>query len=318
MNFDLGDLRAFVAVVDHGTFAAAAQILNLSQPALSRRVEKLEDALGVKLFDRTKRKVELTAVGRSFSHRARHALNEVENALFGTRDLAERMSGEVVIACVPSTVRYFLPDVIRTYHARYPGIRIRVLDDTATEILTAVTKSNADFGLTYIGTQEPDIDFVPVFEEQFVAACPKNHPLAKKRHVTWADIAQYDYMTVAQGSANRTLIDNALTKLPLRPKWYCEVRHIPALVSLIEAGLGIGVVPRLAMPVSGSSSLASIPITEPTLSRTLGLIHRRGKALTPAAQKFYDLLLESLRADTPVLRAAAPAKSARAKARRGK
>lgn len=309
MNFDLGDLRAFVAVIDHGTFAAAAEVLNLSQPALSRRVEKLEDALGVKLFDRDKRKVELTVVGREFSHRARHVLNEVENALIGTRDLAKKLAGEVVLACVPSTVRYFLPDVIRAYHARYPGIRIRVIDDTASEILTAVAKSNADFGLTYIGTQESDIEFMPVFDEQFVVACPKDHPLAKKQRVTWAELAGHEYITVAHGSANRALIDNAIAHLPRRPTWFCEVRHVPALVSLIEAGLGVGVVPRLAMPMLESSSLVSIPLTEPTLSRTLGLIHRRGRALSPAAQKFYDLFLESLKSNTSVLQAAAPVKS---------
>jgi DNA-binding transcriptional LysR family regulator len=313
MNFDLGDLRAFVAVVDFGSFAAAANTLNLSQPALSRRVEKLESALNVKLFERTTRKVELTTVGRSFIHRARHVLNEVENALIGTRDLAERLSGEVTIACIPSAVRYFLPKVIQAYHERFPGIRIRVVDDTAAEVLTAVAKSSADFGLTYVGTQEPDIVFVPVFEEQFVAACPLEHPLAKKRQVTWAELAKYEYMTVAQGSANRTLIDSALAKAALHPKWYCEVRHVPALVSLIEAGLGIGVVPRLSMPVSGHPSLVSIPITEPTLTRTLGLIHRRGRPLAPAAQHFYDLLLDSLRSSTDVLRAAAPGKMSRAR-----
>lgn len=104
MNFDLADLRAFLAVSDLGSFRAASEMLHLSQSALSRRVDKLEDALGVELFTRTTRKIELTAVGRAFVHKARNVLNELESALLGIQDVAERLSGEVALACVPSAV----------------------------------------------------------------------------------------------------------------------------------------------------------------------------------------------------------------------
>src|SRR5215207_7115899 len=104
MNFDLADLRAFVAVADLGSFSAASQTLHLSQPALSRRVEKLEVALGFRLFERTTRKVELNAMGRSFIPKARHVLNELESALLGMTDLSDRLRGQVSIACVPSAV----------------------------------------------------------------------------------------------------------------------------------------------------------------------------------------------------------------------
>lgn len=293
MNFDLGDLRAFVSVADLGSFGAAAKAQHLSQPALSRRVEKLEEALGVRLFERTTRKVELTTVGRSFLHRARHVLIELESSLLGTQDLAERLAGEVTIACVPSAVRYFLPDVIREYHQRFPRIRVRLVDEASGDILLAVARSQADFGLTYIGTQEPDIEFEPILEEPFVVACRRDHPLAGRRKVTWAELSRHEYMTVAQGSGNRTLIDLALTKAAARPQWFCEVRHVPALVSLIEAGLGVGVVPRLAMPKEIHPSLVSIPIVEPSVTRTLGLIRRRGRALSAAAQQFYELVMRS-------------------------
>jgi DNA-binding transcriptional LysR family regulator len=93
MNFDLDDLRAFVAVADMGSFRAAATALHLSQPALSRRVEKLEDALGFRLFERTTRKVELNAMGRAFIPKARHVLHELESALLGMSDLSERLRG---------------------------------------------------------------------------------------------------------------------------------------------------------------------------------------------------------------------------------
>jgi DNA-binding transcriptional LysR family regulator len=294
MNFDLADLRGFLAVADFGSFKAASDALHLSQSALSRRIDKLEDALGVALFARTTRKVELTTVGRSFVPKARNVLNELDSALLGISDVAERISGAVTIACVPSAVAYFLPSVVREYHRRYPGIRLRVIDESSADILLNVTRGEADFGLTYIGAQEADIDFQPVVEDPFVVACPKDHPLASRRKIKWDELGQHDYITLAQGSGNRLLIDQALVKSSARPRWFCEVHHVPALVSLVEAGAGLGVVPRLAMPRRGHPTLVSIPLYQPEVTRTLGLIKRRGRALGAAAQLFHDLLVRQI------------------------
>lgn len=293
MNFDLADLRAFVAASDHGSFRAAAEVLCISQSALSRRIEKLEGALGLRLFERTTRRLELTTAGRGFVHKARHVLNELESALLGTRDLADRMSGEVTIACVPSAVAFFLPRVIKAYHDEYPRIRLRIRDETSAEILTTVARSEADFGLTYIGTQEPDVEFEPLIEDPFVLACSREHPLARRRKVRWAELADYDYIAVAQGSGNRMLIDQALANTAALPRWFCEVQHVPALVSLVEAGIGVGVVPKLGMPQMGHATLVSVPLVDPPISRTLGLIRRRGRALSAAAQRLYDFILQS-------------------------
>lgn len=217
MNFDLADLRGFLAVADLGSFSAAAQALHLSQSALSRRVDKLELALGVQLFERTTRRVELSTIGRGFLPRARNVLNEVENALIGFHDLAYRLSGEVTIACVPSAVAYFLPDVIRQYHAKYPGIRVRVIDESSSAILTVVARGEADFGLTYIGTQDADVVFQPLLEESFVVALQVGHPLTERESLTWDDLTTVDYISLAQGSGNRFLIDQALANRDIRP-----------------------------------------------------------------------------------------------------
>ena len=291
MNFDLGDLRAFLAVSDLGSFRAAAEILHISQSALSRRVDKLEAALGVQLFIRTTRKIELTTTGRTFIHKARNVMLELEGALLGMQDIAGRLSGEVTLACVPSAVGYFLPSVFDAYHQRYPGIRIRVLDESSSDVLLAVTRGDADFGVTYIGTQEADIHFQPLIEEAFVLACPSSHPLANRKTVTWKDISQYSYIALAQGSGNRFLIDQALAQSQERPRWYCEVNHVPALVSLVAAGLGIGVVPRMALPPDNHEGLTAIPLIKPKVTRKLGLISRRGRQLPAAAQLLYDMFI---------------------------
>ena len=288
MNFDLGDLRAFVAVAKLGSFRAAAAELHLSQPALSRRIEKLEAALGVRLFHRTTRKVDMTTVGREFSHRANELLNNLERSLMGISDLSAHVSGEVTIACIPSAVRYFLPEVLMAYHNRFPQIMVRIIDQGANEVLTTLLRNEADFGLNYIGTQEPDLEFAPILKEPFVVACKPGHPLALKKKVTWEELSAHDYMSVTKDSGNRFLLDLALTGNPKRPRWYCEAQHVSTLVSLVEAGMGVAAVPRLSMPPDGHPTLVSVPLVSPVITRTVGLIKRRGRSLSPAAQQLYD------------------------------
>ncbi len=293
MNFDLADLRAFIAVADLGSFSAAAQAIHLSQPALSRRVEKLEHALGLRLFERSTRKVELNAMGRSFLPRARHVLNELENSLLGMSELSDRLRGHVTVACVPSAVGAFVSRGLSKFHKKFPGIRIRLLDDSASDVLLAVARAEADFGISYLGTQEPDLEFDPLIEEDFVMACLANHPLAKKTSVTWAEMAQHECVMLAQGSGNRLLIDQALstTRTPATPKaWSCEVRHVPALLTLIESGIGIGAVPRFAVPHGLTTGVLTVPLTSPTVARMIGIIKQRGRPLSPAAQAFRDML----------------------------
>jgi DNA-binding transcriptional LysR family regulator len=289
MNFELGDLRAFVAVADRGSFHAAAAELHLSQPALSRRIAKLEAALGVRLLERTTRKVELTTVGRDFARKTVDLLNGLDHSLLGIAELAERMSGEVTIACVPSAVRHFLPEVLKRYHAKYPGILLRVVDQGAGDALSSVVRGEADFGINYIGAQEPNIEFEAVLKEPFVVACRHDHPLATRKKVSWAELEQYDYMTVAKASGNRFLLDLALAGTPRRPRPFCEVRHVMSMVSLVEAGLGIAAVPKLAMPAGPHPLLCMVPLFEPVVTRTLGLIRRRGHVMSPAAQELYAM-----------------------------
>lgn len=294
MDFDLSDLRAFVASADLGSFRAAADSLHISPSALSRRVDKLESALGTRLFERTTRKMELTIAGRSFVEKARNVLAELESSLFGMEELGRRLTGLITIACVPSAVSFFLPSAVKTYHDTYPGIRVRVIDETSSMVFLSVARGEADFGLTYIGTQEPDLEFTPILQDPFVLACQRDHPLARKRSASWSEIAQHpDYIVLAQGSGNRTMIDNALANTVRQPRWFCEVQHVPALVSMIEAGLGIGVVPKLALSRDRHRSLVGVPVTGPGVVRTLGVIRRKNRPLTVAAQHFFDLLVRT-------------------------
>ncbi|WP_251865637.1 LysR family transcriptional regulator [Achromobacter sp. Marseille-Q4962] len=293
INFDLQELQAFVAVAERSSFRAAAEDLHLSQPALSRRIDKLEDLLGARLLERTTRRVALTSVGRVFLERARGAIDELERAVLSIGDLALQRGGLVTVACVPSVAYYFLPSVIREYAERFPRIRVRIIDETANTVLNSVVSGRADFGISFFGTQEPDVDFKAVLREDFVLALRKDHPLAGRRSIAWEDLAGERFMTVAKESGNRLLIDDALARSGKRTVSAFEVSHVMTLLGLVEAGLGVAAVPQLAMPLHGHATLTAIKLEHPRVTRTLGLISRRGRPLGPAAQQLYHLIRQT-------------------------
>ena len=292
INFDLNDLLAFRAVAELSNFRKAAESVHLSQPAFSRRIEKLEQSLGVRLLERTTRRVTLTAVGRDFERKVRDLLDELDATLLGIRGVAATRMGEVTVACVPSTVYYYLSEVIRRYHERSPKVRVKVLDAAANEVLAAVARGEADFGLNFIGAQEGELEFEPIVEERFVAACRRDHPLARQRKVTWAQLCEHDYISVGRSSGNRVLLDQALAGFASRPQPIYEVQHVTTTLGLVEAGLGIAAVPSMAMPGPEHPLLISLPLVDPVVTRSVGLIRRRGRSLSPAAQQLYDLFAE--------------------------
>jgi len=292
INFDLNDLQAFRAVARSSNFRKAAEAIHLSQPAFSRRIEKLEQALGVRLLDRTTRRVSLTAVGRDFDRKVQQLLDELDNTLLGIQGVAATRMGEVTIACVPSTVYYYLSQVISRYHERYPKIRVKVFDASANEVLSAVARSEADFGLNFIGSQEPDIEFKRLLEERFVAACRRDHPLAKKKRVSWTELGAYDYISVGKASGNRLLLDQALSGVSGCPQILYETQHVTTMLGLVEAGLGVAAVPSMAMPGADHPLLVSVPLVDPVITRHIGLIRRKGRSLSPAAQQLYEFFTE--------------------------
>lgn len=290
IQFDLHDLQAFAAAAELKNFRQAAESVHISQPAFSRRIEKLETSLGVRLFDRDTRNVELTSVGRDFARKIKRVLDDLDETLLGMQEVGGARMGEVTVACVPSAVYYFLPQVLRSYHERYPRIRVKVHDASANEVLSVVSSGQADFGVNFLGDEEAGIEFQPIFEERFVVACRKDHPLARKRKVSWTELGPYDFMTVSRSSGNRMLMDLALAGTNVRPQSVYEAQHVTTLLGLVEAGLGVAVVPSLALPAKDHPVLASIPLEGPVVSRTIGLIRRKGRSLTPAAERLHELL----------------------------
>ncbi|SAK57204.1 LysR family transcriptional regulator [Caballeronia fortuita] len=295
VNFDLNDLQAFRAVVECGSFRKAAEVVNISQPALSRRIDKLEEALGVRLFERTTRSVTLTTVGRAFAPSAEQLLDDLDAALLGIRDISSSRLGHVTIACVPSVAYYFLPSAVASFHRRFPRIRVKLLDASANEVLSAVISGEADFGVSFMGSQESEVDFKVVLQEQFVAACRRDHPLARKKRVTWDELYEHEYVSVDKTSGNRLLLDQALSAVSPRAPSVCETRHVTTMLGLVEAGLGVAAVPSMAMPGRNHHVLTSVLLVDPVVKRRIGIVRRRGRTLTPAAQEFHRTILDMKR-----------------------
>jgi len=293
INFDLNDLQAFRAVAELGSFRKAAEAVNISQPALSRRIDKLEEALGVRLFERTTRSVTLTTIGRVFAPSAEQLLDDLDVALLGIRDVSTSRMGHVTIACVPSVAYYFLPSVIANYRRRFPRIRVRLLDASANEVLGAVISGEADFGVSFMGSQEPEIEFKLLLQDRFVAACRRDHPLARKKRVTWNELYEHEYVSVDKTSGNRLLLDQALSTVAPRSPSVCETRHVTTMLGLVEAGLGVAAVPSMAMPGGYHPILTSVPLVEPVVKRRVGIVKRRGRQLTPAAQEFHQMMVKA-------------------------
>lgn len=296
MNFELLDLRAFLTVLDLGGFHKAAEALNLSQPALSRRVRALEDAIGAPLLERTTRRVSATAIGRSLEPLARRLIEELEESVEALTGSSARRFVQVTLACVPTAAFYFLPRVIERFNQQYPHIRFRILDLSANEGLESVARGEAEFGINFTGSSHPELTFTPLVDDPFVLACRRDHPIAKRRNLTWHDLQGQAVIGVSRHSGNRMILDNALARAKVPLDFFYEVNHLTTSLGLVERGLGISVLPRLATPPSGHPTIVTRQIRDPEVKRTIGIIERRIARLSPGAQRFRDMLVESWRA----------------------
>lgn len=293
IKFDLNDLQAFRAVAESGSFRRAAETIRITQPALSRRIDKLESALNVKLFERTTRQVSLTTVGRAFMPQVERMLDDLDLALMSIGDAGSSRMGTVTVACVPSAAYFFMPRAISGLHQRFPRIRIRLFDGSASHVSAAVASGDADFGVSFSGNLSPEVEFESLLQERYVIACRRDHPLARRKTVTWKEAYTHDYITLDKSSGNRLVLDRALADFTPDKPSICETRHVTTLIGLVEAGVGIAAVPSIAMPPDPHPLLAAVPLREPEVARNVGILKRRGRTLTPAALELEKLLRET-------------------------
>jgi len=296
INFGLLDLRAFLAVFDCGNFHKAAERLNLSQPALSRRLRTLEARLGIALFERSTRSVRPTAAGRQLETIARRVLDDLDTSILSINSIGERQPGQITISSIPTAAIYFLPKAIKHFNRQYPHIRLRILDRSPQEVLECVVRGEAEFGINMIGSMESEVMFTQVMEDPYVLACHRNHPLAKRQNLTWRNLEGHALIRIGRdNSGNRAFLDSALTKANVRLDWFYEVNNLTTSLGLVEAGLGATVLPRLATPLGRHPVIITKPIRSPEVTRAIGIVEPRRGRISPVAKLFRDLLLADWR-----------------------
>ncbi|MCX4161048.1 MULTISPECIES: LysR family transcriptional regulator [Paraburkholderia] len=292
MKIDTLGVQAFIAVADRGSFQGAADALHVTQTAITQRLRKLEDFLGVTLIERTTRSIALTEIGRDFLPQARRLLGELADALVEIRETGIVRRGDVSIACVPTVGVQYLPRILQAYSARYPHNRIRILDHASSAVVEAVLRREAEFGINIAGERHPELASVPLTEDRYVLICHEDHPLAKRRRIAWKQLQPYPLIFAGEVSGNRVLLDQALKASHLALRSFYEVQRSSTAVGLVAQGVGAAVVPRLAIQKGAYPTVRMIELTHPVVSRTLALVARKTGHLSPAAQALYDMILE--------------------------
>jgi DNA-binding transcriptional LysR family regulator len=290
MKIDTLGVQAFIAIADRGSFGRAAEDLHITQTALSRRMQNLESFLGVKLVERTTRSVALTAIGQNFLPQARRLLADLAMALVEIRETGKSLRGDVTIACVPTVGVHYLPRIVQQYASLYPDNRIKILDHASSGVAAAVLQRAAEFGINMQGAHDPELRSIPLLRDRFVLVCRNDHPLARKKKLSWGQLEPHALILAGAESGNRPLLDVALEKHAIALRAFYEVQRSSTAVGMVAQGVGVAVVPGLAVQPGAYPRLRVVPLVDPVVSRTLALLSRTKAHLTPAAQALYELI----------------------------
>ncbi len=290
INLSTRQLRAFLTLVAEKNFTRAAAANHLSQPAFSALIRQLEDALGIRLFQRNTRVVELSPEGAEFEASARQILDSVNTALAGVSDSAALRRGRVAIALLPSLAADWLPAVLAGFRAQYPGVETQVADVLSESCMDAVRSHRADFALAAIRADTPELQAERFCSDNFHLVCPPGHPLLELPQVRPQDVARWPFIHLSRTSSVRQYID-AATK-PRSLASVLEVDQLATVGGMVRAGLGVSIVPALALYQFKSPQLVTRPIRWKGLTRHIYLIQRRERSLSLAAQAFKAWLLD--------------------------
>lgn len=301
MKVENSELEAFVAVAELGNFQKAADKLHLTQPGLSRRIQKLEQSLGVELLHRTTRSVELTGVGRQFLPMARQQMTQLGLMLSSIREVAEKRYEKVRLASIPTVVSHLLPGVLRQFAEKYPCVGVQIFDGNNDYVLEQVRGGLAEFGIGMDpGSGDEDLLFEALFNDHFVLAAHRDHPLANAPHVSLEQLADTKLIIGGRDSGNRLMLEMLLGQESIALRWFYEVQHISCVVSMVNAGLGCAIVPSLAVSEHLAPNVCVVPLSSPEVHRTIGIIRHRHISRSSTAADLCALLAETGRAVTPL------------------
>lgn len=303
----LAQLQAVVQVAGGLSFRAAAQLLHVSQPALSRTIRLAEEAVGARLFDRDTRHVELTPAGRELLPIARRILDEFDGAFSELSQFLEGRSGHVTVVVLPSIGVALLPPAVAAFRALHPQVEFTLLEAPAGPLLARVDEGRADFGVSVRPAPDQRLHYRHLLDDPFALVCRRDDTLAARASVNWSVFATRPFLASETGSSIRPVTDAALlhNRIALRPAFtYPSVATAGAMVA---AGLGLTALPRLALPLAHSESLAVVRLLRPAMSRPLGIVTRAGRSLSPVSRAFIEVLCAQVAGGPAAVAAQPPA-----------
>lgn len=287
----LQELRYLVALADTGHFGRAARACFVSQPTLSAAIKKLEGELDLVLVERTKRRVSFTETGRVLVEQARVVLDEARRFVDLASQSREPLAGDFRLGVIPTIGPYLLPHVVRSLRARFPKLRL-LLRELQTEALLAELRSaRLDAGLLALPVAGDDLVRAPLFDEPFVLALPRGHPLAKRARVRADALADLPLLLLDEGHCLRDQALEVCGRVSSRSREEVAGASLETLRNMVAAGVGVTLLPQLA--ADRRTDVALVPLA-PEPSRRVALLWRKVYARTDSVQALVEHLREHL------------------------
>src|SRR5215470_2116493 len=300
---ELRHLHAFLAVAEHEHFTRAAAALHLAQPALSQQIAQLEDDLGARLFERSRRGARLTDSGRAFRARAERVVAELDSARAEARDAAGLVRGRVVIGTIGSLATLRLPAVLARFRARHPGIEIIIREENSGPVAAWLADGAVDLGLVHAGSlrrrrgarprvlADRSLACTVLDEEELVLAMPRRHRLARAgRDVRFAELADEPFVVYKEGSMLREMMLAGAAAAGFTPRRALEASGNDTVRAFVSAGFGVALQPRSLVEAAGPP-IAVAGLVAPRVARSILLARRKHVPLSPAARALHDFLM---------------------------
>ncbi|WP_395065973.1 LysR substrate-binding domain-containing protein [Paraburkholderia silvatlantica] len=289
MNVTLRQLRVFIEVARLQSFSRAGDEIGLTQSAVSRCVRELEAEIGVKLVDRTTREVQLTDVGANLIASIPRLLGDLDDALREIREIGEQRRGRVVVAASPTVACRLMPEVVAACGRQFPYITLGLRDDVQSDVVRKIRSGEVDFGVIIGPFAAEDLETQCLTTDSFCVVVRGDHALALSQEVSWKELDGERLVMLDHASGSRPLIDAVMSEQGVRARVVQELGHPATVFGLVEAGVGISVLPWLALPVPAGAPLLARPLV-PRAERTVELVRRRDRSLSPAAEAVWSLI----------------------------
>ncbi|MDQ8032131.1 MAG: LysR family transcriptional regulator [Bordetella sp.] len=299
VNLSMRDIETVLVLGRTLNFRQAAAQLHLSQSALSTQILRIEEALGVRLFDRTTRSVRLTAPGEVFMQQAAALQVAFREAIDAVGGIANADRGQVAVAALPSLAARLLPRVLMAFRQTHPGVALKVHDTLSGPAFDLVRNGAVDFALTAADPQQADLHYVPMMSDSFLLLIPQDHALARSTGpLRWADTVDVPHVSMVQPSSVRQYTEWAFLQNRIRFQPAFEAEHLATIVAMVECGFGVAALPEIAARAVAHTGVVERPLVGPVAERSIGLVTSRNRSLSPAALALVDELRRQLPAPT--------------------